>query len=443
MSSCSRWFQAAVVLLVASSAARGARAEDSLSSPVDRTALVNAALRTNPSVHAAEQRAGAAVLAADAEGRLPPPEAMVQVWQVPIAKPYAIDEGQMIMVGVGQTFPAPGSRGARERAGAHGADVERAAASDRARTIRRDVEHAFADYVEATSLHRAHLEHRSVAVRALALAQARHESGASLTDVTQAEVELARTDSDVITDRTRVDGARARLNALLSRDVTSPLGAPVVGDPETSAWDVQAAIAKARQLRPELRAADATREARREQAHAADQEAKLPAFSVAALYFAPTSSLPQHGYGMNASMSLPWLWGEASARRDARQAEANAAATEARAARIGVDADVATAEANVRAGALRLQALRDRALPASRRAFEVAWSGYESSRIDILTLLSARRSVVDIEREIILARASLDHALAELGAAVGAEVPRRPLGPLDAQATKGGGGHGE
>jgi outer membrane protein TolC len=103
---------------------------------------------------------------------------------------------------------------------------------------------------------------------------------------------------------------------------------------------------------------------------------------------------------------------------------------------------VATAEAKVRAGALRLQALRDRAAPASRRAFDVVWAGYESSRTDILTLLSVRRSVVDVEREIIMARASLDHALAELDAAVGVEVPRRPLGALDPHAMEGG-GHGE
>ena len=441
---CSRWLHAGLATLVVSTTAALARAEDSLSSstPVDRTTVSSMALRTNPAVRAAEQRAGAALLAAGAEGHLPPPEAMVQVWQIPIEKPYAIDRAQMIMVGVAQTFPAPGSRGARERAGEHAANAERAMGSDRARAIRRDAEHAFADYVEATSHHRVHLEHRTIATRALALALARHRAGATLSDVAQAEVELARIDSDVVTDRTRIEGARARLNVLLSRDVSAALGPPAIADAETSAWDVQTALAKAREVRPELRAADATRESRREQAHAAAQEAKLPSFSVAALYFAPVSNLPQHGYGMNASMSLPWLWGEASSRRDARQAEATAAATDARAARVGVDADVATADANVRAGALRLQALRDRALPASRRALDVVWAGYESSRTDILTLLSVRRSVVDLENDIIMARASLDHALAELDAAVGVEVPRRPLGVLDPRVLEGA-GHGE
>jgi len=71
--------------------------------------------------------------------------------------------------------------------------------------------------------------------------------------------------------------------------------------------------------------------------------------------------------------------------------------------------------------------LRDRALPASRRAFDAAWAGYASARTDLVTLLTARRSVVDVETDLVVTRAELDHALAELDAAVGLEVPRAPL----------------
>jgi outer membrane protein TolC len=81
-------------------------------------------------------------------------------------------------------------------------------------------------------------------------------------------------------------------------------------------------------------------------------------------------------------------------------------------------------------------------LPASKRSFEAVWGGYETARTDMLTLLMARRAVVDIESDMIVARASLDHALAELDATVGSEVPRRPLGPLDPAALGEGADHG-
>lgn len=270
--------------------------------------------------------------------------------------------------------------------------------------------------------------------------RARHRGGAALSDVAQAEVELARIDADVITDGTRIEAARGRLNALLARDPLAPLGPPIVKEPEVAAWDLRTALDVARRSRPEVNATAAMREARREDLRAAEKEALIPSFGVAVLYFAPTNPLPQHGYGLNASMSLPWVWGEARARRDAAQHTHAAATSDAVAAQIPIDAEVAEQEAKARAGAMRLAALRERALPASHRAFDVAWAGYESARVDALTLLSARRMVVDIETEIVMARALLDHALADLEAAVGTQIPRRPLGALvnDLHTTEGG-----
>ncbi|MFO0739589.1 MAG: TolC family protein [Labilithrix sp.] len=378
-----------------------------------------------------------------AEGTLPPPEAMVQIWQVPIARPYAVGDAQMIMFGVGQTFPAPGSQSARRRAAEHEAEAEQALGTDAARRVRLQMDHAFADYVEATSRHRVHIDHRAVAARTVEIARARHAGGGSLADLAQADVELARMDADVITDGTRVDAARGRINALLGRDVLAPLGGPAMNAPAIAEWDVRAAIDKAHASRPELRASVALRDARREEARASEREAVIPSFSVAALYFSPTSVLPQHGYGANATMTLPWLWNEARSRRDARNDLAAAMESERAATLRSIDAEVAAQEAMVRASGLRLQTLRDRALPAAHRAFEVVWAGFETSRIPTLTVLAARRAVVDIESELVAARATLDHALADLDAAVGVEVPRRALGARASTSDHEGATHGD
>lgn len=433
-------WRAAIGAFTASTLSAGALAHaDDTTRPIDRATVLELAVRAHPALAASEERAQATTRRGDAERSLPPPETMLQLWQVPLAKPYSIPDAQMIMVGVSQSFPAPGARGARARASQHEAAAERAVLADRRRLIRRDVDHAFAEYVEATSRHDIHLEHRRVAARTVDLARARHKGGAALSDVAQAEVELARIDADVITDGTRIEAARGRLNALLARDPLTPLGAPIMKEPEVAAWDLRTALDVARRSRPEVNAAAAIREARREDLHAAEKEAVIPSFGLAALYFAPTNPLPQHGYGINASMSLPWVWGEARARRDAARHTHAAATSDAAAVQITIDAEVAEQEARARAGAMRLAALRERALPASRRAFEVAWAGYESARVDALTLLAARRMVVDIETELVMARALLDHALADLEAAVGAEIPRKALGLLgnDVHTTEG------
>jgi outer membrane protein, heavy metal efflux system len=401
-----------------------------LAGNVERAAVARIAVARSPSVRAGVQRAHAMRIAGEAGGRLPAPEAMAQVWQVPLARPYALNE-QMIMFGVHQTLPAPGALGAREEAQDQQARVEEIMADDRAREITRDASHAFADYLGATERHRVHREHLLVATRVLDLAQARHETGGPLTDVTQADLELARMEADVITDRTLVDSARARINALLSRDAAAPLGAPIAEGAGVPAWTTAALLAKARATRPEIRAAGAQREARRLEARAADREATWPTLRVGALYFAPTSSAPAHGYGFDAAVSLPWLWGAARKQSEAADASVVAAVTHAGGTRIPVDVEVVSAEANARSAALRLDVLERRALPASRRAFDAAWSGYASARTDALTVLAARRGVVDVESDMVAARSALDHAFADLDAAVGVAVPRRAVAPSE------------
>jgi cobalt-zinc-cadmium efflux system outer membrane protein len=420
----------AVLAVTASAAAASPALPDpvdaELAQPVDRALVVRVAVARNRTIAAAMQRAHATGLAGRAEGALPPPEAMVQVWQVPVSRPYALDS-QMIMVGVSQSFPAPGSRGAREAARTSEARALEAMAKDRGRLVARQAAHAFADYVEATARHTVHREHRDVAARVMAMAEARQASGGALTDVTQADVEAARVEADVVTDATLEESARARINVLLGRAAGLPLGAPRTVDPEVPAWPLDELLAQARDARPELRAASAEREARRMDERAAAREATWPAFSVAALYFAPTTSMPEHGYGVNASMSLPWLWGAAGARQDAQRAQLAAATTAEQGAHVDVDAEVVLASAAARSAALRLGVLLGRALPATGRGFDATWSAYATGQRDVLTLLAAERAVVDVREQIVTTRAALDHALADLDAAVGLDVPRAPL----------------
>ena len=428
------------VLLLLGAARVGADpalSDTQLGAPLDRRTLVRAALERNPAVQVSEQRARAMRASARAEGSLPPPELMGQVWQVPFAHPAALDS-QMIMVGVTQTIPAPGVLSAREQSTTAQANQEQAMAADRARMIRREAGNAFADYAESSARHRIHRAHLDITRHLFDVAEARHAAGGSLPDVTRSQVELSRMEANVVTDATLIESARAHLNALLAREPGLPLGPPVESEAVVAAWDVPTLIAKAHDARPEFKQVEAEREARAHAVRAAEREATWPSFSVGALYFPPTKVMPEHGYGVSASMSLPWLWGPSGSRREAEREFLAAASTNVGAVRIPVDAEVVTAEAKSRSAAYRLQVLRDKTLPAGRRSFEVAQSGFESGRTDLMTVLDARRSVVDVDQEIVMARSDLDRALTDLEAAVGTEIPTRPLDPLDEKQLPGG-----
>jgi cobalt-zinc-cadmium efflux system outer membrane protein len=407
--------------------------EDKLAQPLDRRTVLDLALSRNPAARVPAERAAAANAMAKAVGSLPPPEVMGQIWQVPLAHPAALDR-QMIMVGVTQSFPAPGSLAARERATTAEANVDKAMAGDQRRAILRAAGHAFADYEESTARHRVHRAHLQITQHLFDVAQARHAAGGSLTDVVRAEVEMSRVEADFVTDATLVESARAHLNALLARPPGASLGVPIDTEPSMPAADVTALLSAARGSRPEFKAAEAEKEARQYAAEAAEREATWPAFAVGALYFPPTSAVPEHGYGATLSMSLPWLWGAAAAKATAERESLRAATSNVEATKIPVDAEVVTAESKARSAGYRVKVLRDRTLPASLRGFEVARAGFESGRTDLMTVLDSRRAVVDVEQEIVMARADLSHALTDLEAAVGAEVATRPLGSLDAPA---------
>ncbi|MEI7892794.1 MAG: TolC family protein [Myxococcales bacterium] len=393
-----------------------------LAGPLAREKVVRIALAHHPTVQAAEARAHAATTAADAEGRLPNPEVGFDLWQVPLARPYAIGDAQMAMVSLRQRFPA--SLGAREDARRAESRAEEASLADRRRLLARDVGHAFVDYREAHERHRVHGAHVAVMSEMLAVAARRHEAGGALLEWAQADLDLARAQVDQASDGAKSDANRARLNTLLLRPPAAPLGVPMDEEPLRAAWDLSTLLAEARKRRPEVQAATAQREAKEHDLRAAEREATIPAFSVGLLYFVPVGPMPTHGVGVSLSAELPWLWGGANRRAQAQGDLSKAARHELDAELVRSDAEVAAWDAAVRAASIRLTVLRDRALPAAQRAADVAWAGVDANRADLRAVVQARRSVVDTEVDIVSTRAMLDHALIDLDSAVGISVPR-------------------
>jgi outer membrane protein, heavy metal efflux system len=333
----------------------------------------------------------------------------------------------MIMGGIVQSFPAPGSLSARAEAKNRAADAEEAMLADKARDVVRDAEHAYVDLAEATARHHTHVEHRGVVDKIVRAAEARQAAGGTLDDVTQAQLELARLDADIATEAAAMERGKTHVNALLARPLDAPLGPVETSEPMTVATTPDALVAMAERARPDLRAAEARVGAESSMLESVRREATLPSFSVGAYYFAPTTLMPFNGYGVSGSMTLPWVWGSGARKRVAAEALGQAAANDVDEARLEIGVDVGTAAASARAAAERLRVLRSRALPAARRALDVAFASYQSGGGGLLGVLRARQAVVDIEMEVVMARALLDHALADLDWAVGAPLPRTAL----------------
>lgn len=417
---------ALLALALTAPAAHGEKPErDVLAEQASRTRLVRVAVEKSPAMRAAAHREKAAKLRAKAASSLPDPELMLDVWQIPISRPYAVRDAGMVMLGVKQAIPAPGSLSLRESATELEARVARAEQSEALRKLTRDVGHTFADYLEATRQHHIHERHIAVARRVLEVARARYAAGGMLTDVSQSEVELSRSRADAAGEEARLRSLKRRLNALLSRPADAKLGPPV--DEGLMTVDLSASEIERRALarRPDLEMAQAKRAAAEAEQRVADKEAGAPSFTLGGLYFPPTRGETEHGYGASFSMSLPWIWGGPRQKRAAQRESVKAAGAEISQARLDAGAEVASSMSAVEGALERLKVLERETLPASRRNLEFSLTGYETGGTTLVTLLTAQRDVVDVELEIVMAKATLDHALTELDFAAGTELPRK------------------
>ncbi len=391
--------------------------------PLDRDAVVSLALARNPTIRATQERASAVERRADAEGKLPSPELEVQVWQLP----FTSTQG-MLMAGVRQSFPAMGlALGARAdavRAEARGVKLE---SSNVERDLRKRAAHAFTDYYEANERVRLHGTHVELAQRILAAARARAEVGGPLSDVTQADVELATMTVEHEESRVRRQGARAEINALLVRGAEAALPNPVAAAPAAPAWSITRIVEEAQSRRPEVAMARAAAEVEDARSSVAKREWLAPTITVGALYFAPVGPTNISGAGATLTVELPWLWGERKARFDAARLEASASRTRVEGTRVDVAGEVSLAWRDAVAAALRVKSYDELVLPATHKALDVAFASYTTAKTDLPVLLLATRSLVDAELARLVAATTLEHALVDLDAAAGFTVPREPL----------------
>ena len=201
--------------------------EPTLEQPLEAASLEAAALARQPSLIAAAHRVRALAERARAEGRLPPPELMAEIWQIPFVKPYALDRASMVMFSVRQQFPAAGMLDRMSEAMAQEAQAEVAKASAEARALVREVDRVFVSYAEATARHGAHAAHRTIVEQVVAAARARYTTGGPLGDVmTRAELGRARADVEIEREHGMIDEARVKLNGLLARPLSARLGPP-------------------------------------------------------------------------------------------------------------------------------------------------------------------------------------------------------------------------
>ena len=261
------------------------------------------------------------------------------------------------------------------------------------------------------------------------IAQARFEAGdVAQLEVTQAELEVARTKANLQVAQQEENVALSGLNSVLNEPAQTnwDLGDPLAAPPATPM--LQDLLARAANSNAEI--ARISQEMKTEQSRKALLEAeRIPNLG---LQFGTDLNAPgapgqknTGGYIVGPrgqlSMELPIF---SHNQGEIAQSIANERALEAdlEAARRGVDSEVESAYFELQARQTQAQLYRETILPSSHQLEEMAEESYRAGKAELLAVLGAQRDVQQVEREYLDALFALQAAFAQLEEAVGAPL---------------------
>lgn len=389
-----------------------------LAGAVELDTVVRLALARSPEVREARARLAAGLEEVPAAARLPDLTLRYEQWGVPLTRPYAVHEAEMLMVGLQQTIPAGALLDARARVALGGARVIRSVVAAREVDVVAQVRRAYAAYYLADRTLAIHREHRALTERLTDVARAGYGAGRGSQQQSLAlTLERARFDSAVAAAEADRRSAGALLNTLLRRAPDAPLGPPAEPPAATEALPREALLA-ALARRPELESAEGTVGRSEAELEVARAEAAWPEFMVGLDYMVDPNG-DMHFYGAMVAMTLPWLNPGRGERTRAAEhtVTAERAALEAatNAARYELEAALARDEATRR----ELAILDDALMPLAERSVESARAELLGGQGDVLRVLDAVRTLWDVRLERVRTVAERQIALADVDRAAG------------------------
>ena len=386
-------------------------------------AMVQLALARNPELLVERARVEELLARVPLAARRPDLELKYEQWGVPLVHPYALNEADTVMVGLRQTFPAPGSLDAQQRAAVAEAEVALYGLRSRQLDVVRQIERAYLEYGLVDREHRIHREHVELAQQIIDLTRSNvRTGGASPQEVLRVTVELQALHRDIARVEQRKRSALALLNALMGRAPSTPLVPAPVAEPSEVNRTLEQLQTLAARHRPELFAAVRAIDGGRASVDAARAAATWPSFMVGLDYMFMPFMEERHGYGAMVSVSLPWL---NPRHRDQVRAAERAVDAERRreqAAAVTVTYEVDDAFARYQAARASYVITRNDLLPAARQSFEATQTGFATGRSNALVVLDALRVLLEVRLDEIRGLFALKVAVADLGRAVGTDV---------------------
>ena len=384
---------------------------------------IRVALSANPMLRASRLSADAATARIGPAGALPDPQLQLALMNRMTSDfGSTMDPMTMNQVQLMQMLPWPGKLGNAKQAARHTATAFAADADEQERMLAAQVRMAYYEVAYADRALEVMQRTRGLLRDFTNVATTMYAVGSGIQqDVLRSQVEVARMGEEITRMGQMRIAAAARLNALLGREATSPIGALELSELPTADLPVaDTLIAWALAARPALRAA-AERVAAAEASYRAARRELYPDFQVG-VQFQRRPEFPDM-VSVMVGFNVPIFAGgkqlpmrrEMAAMRDMSQAELLNQRNETIAQIIETRA---RAEQDRALGEL----YRTNILPQARAAVQAALASYRVGRVPFMTLVDNQMTVNRYETDAYRYLADYHQAVGELEALVGREV---------------------
>ncbi len=376
----------------------------------------------NPALAAMHARTRAAEARIRSAEAWPEPRVSFEFFQIPVAKPNPFTENMEYDYSIEQMIHWPGKlrlMGEMERAGVRMAQENTAMT---ALELEAAVRGAHAMLWGAERRREILAETRALAEQIAEGVRARYAvARASQSDALRAQTEIEKLASDAAAIEAEVRGARAMLNALVGRDISSPIMLTDMPDTTMSATDAATSPTD----RADLRAMRAEIEMRRTE-QAAMRRELYPDFMLRGMYKQMLMGMPDY-YALMIGVTIPvapWSRGRVDGRIE--EAEARARAGEEMLADMRRMNEARVHELRAQTEALRERSarMRDALIPQADQAFESSLASYRSAGSDFTAVLDSYRMLTMYRMDLAMLTADYATALARLRLAEGREDGR-------------------
>jgi outer membrane protein, heavy metal efflux system len=389
-------------------------------------AAIDEALEKNPTLIALRKQYEAVRQRPAQERFLTPPTLEAQIWQWPVTTANPLNTN-MYMFTIQQELPGRGKRDVRAAVAEKDAEIASAEIAVRAREVVKDVMTAYATLVVTRRAIDIHLESVELLRQFADASTIKYAAGrSSQQDVLKAVTEMSKLHEDLVMHEESVATASARLNTLLDREPDAPIGA--LDEPrESVSLPASAELQRlAVEGHPELHTAQLGVDRANASLAVIARDYK-PDFFVGGGYML----MPREAGAWTASVGMtwpnaPWSRGALDARKAVATAEMDAAAAKVHDVERQIRLAVHEAYIRVVAAGQRAALLRTTVVPQSEHALEVSRVGYQTDRVDFLSLIDNQRALLDAQLTYFRALSDRELALADLSRAVGTDVLALP-----------------